>query len=529
MDVAAKVRGGRAGVALLMMALAPVVPQILGSAFNIWYNTVIIRPMLVQSGLDQRFVSTVIAYNLIVFPAGIWLWLRRVQSFSTVLDQLFRGLKVDAETLNHLRRQLIHLPWFAAVISGLAWFLCIPVFLISLMQVHGHLPPQLLWHLPISFCISGFISVTHSIFLVELASHWGFFPVFFSGVRADLIPDVVTMSLRGRGILWAISASLCPIGSLLLLIFAPQTPGTNSQWFAVFVGVVGIAFGLCTAVMLGGLVARPIDYLRMAAESVRRGRFDITLPVARADEFGLLLGEFNNMLRGLREKEKLRQTFGLHVGEQAAQQILKRDPGLSGIEEEITVMFIDIRSSTAKAAAMKPAEVVETLNDFFRVTVQAVEQHGGMVNKYLGDGFMALFGAGDSNPNHADAGVAAGRDILLGLDGLNEQFKARGREPIKIGVGLHTGPAIVGSIGSPQRLEFTAIGDTVNVASRIESLTKEVGRPLLITAAVRACLKIDFPLEALPPQRVRGVDEPVTVFAWSPEFQGAAVSAPSAQ
>jgi adenylate cyclase len=154
------------------------------------------------------------------------------------------------------------------------------------------------------------------------------------------------------------------------------------------------------------------------------------------------------------------------------------------------------------------------LNDFFRVTVRVVEEHGGMVNKYLGDGFMALFGAGDSNNKHADAGVTAGCEILRALDDLNRELAALGRGTIRIGVGLHTGPAIVGSIGSPERLEFTAIGNTVNVASRIESLTKEVGRPLLITSEVRASLTIDVPLEPLPPQQVRGVEEPVTVFAW---------------
>jgi adenylate cyclase len=382
------------------------------------------------------------------------------------------------------------------------------------MQLHEPFDPQLLWHLPISFCISGFISVTHTIFLVELASHWGLFPVFFSGVRADLVPDVVTLSLRGRGLLWAISASLCPIGSLLLLAFAPKTPGTNAEWFAVFVGTVGIAFGLCTALMISWLVARPIDQLRFAADAVSRGKLDLDVPVARADEFGLLLGEFNNMIRGLREKEKLRQTFGLHVGQRAAEQILARDPGLSGVEEEITVMFVDIRSSTAQAAKMRPAQVVEMLNDFFRVTVRVVEgQHGGMVNKYLGDGFMAIFGAGNPGSKHAEDAVRAGRDILLAVDALNRELAASGSVPLRIGIGLHTGPAVVGSIGSPERLEFTAIGDTVNVASRIESLTKNLGRPMLLTAAVRAHLGNDMPLEEFPPQQVRGVDEPVSVFA----------------
>jgi len=144
------------------------------------------------------------------------------------------------------------------------------------------------------------------------------------------------------------------------------------------------------------------------------------------------------------------------------------------------------------------------------------------VNKYLGDGFMALFGAGDFEGNHADAAVGAGCDILISLDKLNQKLAGHGREPIRIGVGLHTGPAIVGSIGSPQRLEFTAIGNTVNVASRIESLTKTVGRPLLLTAEVRALLSVEFPLEVLPPQQVRGIVEPMTVFAWKLDKQGAA-------
>ena len=515
MEFDARMKSHRDRWILLLMALTPLAPQILGSAFNIWYNAVIIKPLLATPELKHRFMQTVIFYNVIVFPVGIALWLGRVYSFSRAFHQLESGVAVDAKVLSHLRRRLIHLPWFASVLSGAAWFLCIPVFLISLWQVHSHLPSQLFWHLPISFCISGFISGTHTIFLVELASHWGFFPVFFRGIRPDLIPDVITLSIRGRGLLWAISASLCPIGSLLLLAFAPPTPGTNPQWFAVFVGTVGIAFGLCTAVMISGLVARPIDHLRAAAESVSHGKLDVSVPVTRADEFGLLLGEFNNMIRGLREKEKLRQTFGLHVGERAAEEILKRDPGLSGVEEEITVMFVDMRSSTAQAAAMKPAEVVEMFNRFFQVTVRAVEEHGGMVNKFLGDGFMALFGAGHSTTNHADAALQAGREILLSLESLNRQFQDRGWEPLRIGVGLHTGPAIVGSIGSPQRLEFTAMGNTVNVASRIESLTKTVGRPLLLTADVRARLTIDFQLEALPPQQVRGVEEPVTVFACS--------------
>ena len=198
----------------------------------------------------------------------------------------------------------------------------------------------------------------------------------------------------------------------------------------------------------------------------------------RADELVACFCEFDQMVRELRDKEKLRQTFGLRVGRLAAERILARDPGLSGVEEEITVMFVDMRSWTARASASPPAEIAEITNDFFRVNVRAVEEeHRGIVNKYLGDGFMAIFVAADSGSNHACDAVSAGFEILRAVKGLNDELGAKKWAAIQIGIGIHPSPAIVGSVGSPQRLEFTAISNTVNVTSRIQGLTKTVGRP----------------------------------------------------
>ena len=178
---------------LLLTALAPVVPQILGSAFNIWYNATVVEPLLTPA-LKQRFFETVLLYNSVIYPVGVVLWLRRIFSLRNLFHRLCEGLAIDSESLTQARRRLIHLPWFAAAICGVAWFLCIPVFLGALFQVQHSLDPRLLWHLPISFCVSGFIAVTHSFFLVELASHWGLFPVFFRDARADRTPTIFTLS-----------------------------------------------------------------------------------------------------------------------------------------------------------------------------------------------------------------------------------------------------------------------------------------------------------------------------------------------
>jgi adenylate cyclase len=266
--------------------------------------------------------------------------------------------------------------------------------------------------------------------------------------------------------------------------------------------------------MIGRLVSEPIDQLRSAAQSVSEGRLDSDVHLPRADEFGLLIAEFNHMLHELREKERLRRTFGLHVGRKTADQILARDPGLSGVEQLITIMFVDIRSFTRRTASLPPGETVRMLNEFLRVMVSVVEtRHNGIINKFLGDGFMALFGIGVDAANHADEALATGRDMLSVLDELNTRLLRENREPIAIGIGIHTGPAIVGSIGSPERLEFTAIGSAVNIASRIEGLTKTVDRSLLLTEATAKHLLDKTALENLPPQTVPGVEKPIQIYS----------------
>src|SRR5437588_3770511 len=415
------------------------------------------------------------------------MWL--ILSLKSPLNRLRRGEEIATLDLDRIRRRLVHLPWYGAAISGAAWFVGAIVFMISLALAGRSSTPQLFWHLPISFGVSGFIATTQGFFLIEWTSHWGLFPIFFRDARPDRLKGIHPISLRMRGFMWAISASVCPIGSLLLLLFAPPSPGTNPQSFGVFVAVIGIAFALFSALLIGRSVAEPVDELRAAAQAVTRGRFDVQVPLRRADEFGALIGEFNQMVTELREKERLRQTFGAHVGRKAAEEILTRDPGLGGTEQEVTVMFVDIRSFTARSAHLSPTEAVGLLNEFLREMVEAVEgEHGGMINKFLGNGFMALFGIGSDSRNHADKALAAARSIQHTMERLNAERATRGEDPIQIGIGINTGPAIVGSIGSPERMEFTVIGNTVNVASRIEALNKTLSTSLLLRKEQRDAL-----------------------------------------
>jgi len=269
--------------------------------------------------------------------------------------------------------------------------------------------------------------------------------------------------------------------------------------------------------LISRLVANPVDHLRKAAKSVAEGRLDVQVSLPRADEFGLLAAEFEHMIEQLRDKERLRTTFGLHVGRAAAAQILARDPGLSGVEQVVSVMFVDIRSFSTRSADQTPSEIVRDLNEFFGAMVQVVEdRHGGMINKFLGDGFMALFGVGQNGGHHARRALAAGEEMLRVLAELNATLCNDQREPFRIGIGIHTGPVVIGSVGSPERLEFTAIGNAVNIASRVEQLTKTLAVPLLVTSTTVEHLDQDSGLTDLGEHEIRGLDEKVGIFGVTP-------------
>ncbi len=190
-----------------------------------------------------------------------------------------------------------------------------------------------------------------------------------------------------------------------------------------------------------------------------------------------------------------------------------------GKELTISMMFVDVRNFTEHSSKHMPQEVVAALNVFFSSAVEMVESHGGMVNKFLGDGFMALFGVGPQSDNHALRAVKAGQALICCLDEATRELEQAGWPDFKIGIGVNSGPAIVGSIGSPKRQEYTAIGDTVNIAARVEALTKSVGHLLLATEATRQLLpdgmSDSVPLTRLPPQTVKGKGQPLQVFAWA--------------
>ena len=497
---------------LFFLVCAPLAAEFLSSAFNIWYNLTHIRPLLTPPQLAV-FVKTIGIYNVVVYPVCVGLWIWVVFSLWQPCRQLQHAQRIQEDRLLWAKQRVINLPWWLAIFAGGGWLLCIPVFLLALQLAPGKLDSRVLIDLPISIIISALIAITHSFFTVELLTQRLLYPMLFRETRPAQTPGAFPVSLRSRGVLLAFSAGVCPIISLLLLSLAPHRCESQALWFAIAVGGLGITFSLISGGMLSQLVVEPVEALQQAAQAVAAGDFKSRITLLRADEFGQLIDEFNHLVGELQEKQHLQETFGRHVGQKAAQQILQRDPKLGGIEQEVTVLFADIRNFTARCAVEPPQQIVALLNLFLTEMVEIVEQqHEGMVNKFLGDGFMALFGVGEQQVNHAALAVAAAQEMLVRLENINRHLVTQGLAPLAMGIGIHTGRAVVGSIGSAQRLEYTAIGDTVNIASRVESLTKALGEPLLFTGATQAALPTTIGTELMPPQWVKGQPQPLSVY-----------------
>lgn len=261
---------------------------------------------------------------------------------------------------------------------------------------------------------------------------------------------------------------------------------------------------------------RPIRDLAEGTKRVAAGDYSRRLPVVQDDDLGALAASFNRMQAGLAERQRLQAAFGTYVDPVLASRLLEQgDDVFTGERREVTVMFVDIRDFTPFAEANSAEDTVARLNTLFEIVVPAVVQAGGHVNKFLGDGALAVFGAPNDLADHADAALDAAA-LILRL--VAERFDGA----LRIGIGINTGVVIAGTIGGGGKLEFTLIGDTVNVAARVEQLTKTTGDAILLTQqSVDALTSAPIGLADRGFHALKGKSAAVQVFGLDPALKPA--------
>lgn len=263
-------------------------------------------------------------------------------------------------------------------------------------------------------------------------------------------------------------------------------------------------------------ISRPVIALKDASEQIETGNYAVQVKASTHDEIGLLTESFVKMGKGLAERERLRETFGRFVNKEIAEKAARGELKLGGERRHATIFFSDIRSFTAISEKLTPEQVVEFLNAYMTRMVDCIQATGGVVDKFIGDAVMGIWGVPLSTGNPATDAEQALKAMLLMRKSLQEFNKNRGtidKPIIKIGCGVNTGPCIAGQIGSEKRMEYTVIGDTVNTASRIEALNKPFGTDILISENTYSLLKDKLIVEPMAPIKVKGKVEPLQIYA----------------
>ena len=418
------------------------------------------------------------------------------------------------------RRRALLLPWMMAGITLSNWVVAGVIF--------GVVGPLLAgWPLTVGTALRAIIGitavggvVTAVIVFFSVENRWRQeLPRFFPTGGLSAVRGVPRLPVRARLLVVFLLTSVGPLLLLGIVAWrrsrlAAAEPGNAGAMLGevltviAFFIVAGIVAAVRLSLVVSDSVAAPLLGLTFAMARVERGELDAGCPVVSTDEIGAATEGFNRMLDGLREREAIKDAFGRYVTREVRDEILAGRVTVEGEQREVTVLFADLRDFTPWVESTEPRQVVRDLNGYFAEMEAAIRAHGGLVLQFIGDEIEAVFGAPVPAADHAARAVGAALDMRARLRAWN----AGRARPLRHGIGVHTGAVLAGAIGSRERLSYALVGDTVNLASRIQVLTRDVGGDILVSATTARRLGGDVTLERLPAVRVKGKSDEVEVF-----------------
>ncbi len=282
-----------------------------------------------------------------------------------------------------------------------------------------------------------------------------------------------------------------------------QLASLRIQTALYFILALSIAVTLVGAFRVARQITRPVSKLSAAVREIERGNYDVRTNLPDRDEIGELSQAFDRMAQGLAERDRMRDVLGKVASTEVVTQLLDGRIELGGEVRDVTVMFMDIRNFTGIAEELTPHQSLQMLNAFLTIVSEVIEAHGGVVDKYLGDGAMALFGAPVTRPDDAQRALACAIEIRKRIVTLGPMLAEKGLPHPQLGIGVNTSSVIAGNIGSPSRLNYTVLGDGVNLAARLEGLTRRYNVPIVIGETTRELVR-DVICREIDKVRVRG-------------------------
>jgi adenylate cyclase len=424
-----------------------------------------------------------------------------------------------------IRRRALQVPWAIAGLTLVGWTMAGLIWGVFWPLATGTFEPAHALRMVFGISIVAGLAATVFVFFAVEHQWRAWLPKFFPDGGVTEVRGVPRLPVRVRLLAISLLLSVIPVGVLGVLAWnraraaldaaPPEADRIVASMLVsvVFLAVVAIVVSVVIALFVSRSVAEPLGRLATAMVEVGRGDFTVRCPIVSNDEIGAVTEGFNHMVQGLAEREFLRETFGKYVSQEIRDEILAGRVALEGQLREATILFADLRDFTPWVEASDPREVVRDLNAYFTEMQTAIRNHGGLVLQYIGDEIEAVFGAPVNQPRHAEHAVRAAQEMRARLSAWNAARQRAGRPPLRNGIGVHTGVVLAGNIGSADRLSYALVGDPVNVASRIQGLTKELATDVLVSGTTRARLNGEVQLTPLPSVRVKGRTAEIEVYA----------------
>jgi adenylate cyclase len=443
-----------------------------------------------------------------------------------------------------VQKRVVSAPLVSALSGFVAWLTGIPLFIGITLGAFGSWSPELASQHIFTPLINGYLAATISYFITDRIYRSVVYPRVFPEGGLTAVPGAFVLGVRGRFFQLLLALSFIPMFVMLGLTRAAEVrlargldlteaerlargldPTTllrelSSASQATF--VIYVLVGGVLAVLVTRTVTRSLEEAAAALRRVQAGDMDVRIRVDSADEIGVLEDGVNQMVTALRDRERILVTFGRVVEPGVRDRLLGSQAGQGGQMRPATVLFCDLRGFTALSEDQGAEEAVATLNDFFTVTTSWVRECGGIVDKFIGDAALVVFGLLDDDDDANAVAVraaVAGMRCALGLeeklDQLNVQRAEAGKEPLAVTIAIHSGEVVAGVIGSADRHEYTVVGDTVNVAARLQQAAKDYGGVVASKecSALAQAGGLDVPIRSTDSITLRGRREPVVLHA----------------
>jgi adenylate cyclase len=447
-------------------------------------------------------------YQAIVYPSALL-------AIALYVWPIIRHFRCDPDQppSELVQRRTVSAPLVVAGIGFLPWLLGAVGFPVATVIEFGHWAPELASQQVLSTLVNGFLAATVTYLILDWLFRAMVVPRVFPYGRLAEVPGAIALGVRGRLVVFLLAVAFTPLFTVLGLIraatahvatgeaatkvLADLTRASQTTFF------VYVALGLAFTLLLARTLTQPLMTVAGALRRIQGGELETRVQPTASDEVGVLEDGVNAMAATLQERDRILHTFGRIVEPAVRDLLLAGELHLGGELRRATVLFSDLRGFTAIAERMTPSEVVATLNQYFSIMTDWVRASGGFVDKFMGDAMLVVFGlfvpGNDGRAAAADA-IRCALGMQERLAALNAARHAAGEWPLAVGIGIDSGEVLAGTIGAEDRLEFTVIGDTVNVAQRLQDVGKLRGAALLVSEAAYelACACEDAPPPLMP-------------------------------